>query len=157
MMRLLSLFVLILTLGLAAPALAVQPDEVLADPALEARAREIGQVLRCPVCQGENIDESNADVSRDLRLLVRERLVAGDSDSEVIDYVTDRYGEYVLFEPEKTGANLILYYAGPAAFVLALIGAFAYLRGRRRAPEAPVGPALTEAEEKRLRELMGGN
>ena len=93
---------------LASPVLAVQPDEVLPDPAMEARARTISQVLRCPVCQGENIDESNAEVSRDLRLLVRERLIAGDSDSEVLDYITDRYGEYVLFEPEKTGANLIL-------------------------------------------------
>ena len=155
MKQLLQLLALILTL--AAPALAVQPDEVLPDPALEARAREIGQVLRCPVCQGENIDESNADVSRDLRLLVRERLVAGDSDSEVIDYVTDRYGEYVLFEPERTGANLILYYAGPVAFGLALIGAFVYLRGRKRAPEPQIGPALSADEEKRLHELMGGN
>ncbi len=148
---------LALVLALAVPALAVQPDEVLPDPALEARAREIGQVLRCPVCQGENIDESNAGVSRDLRLLVRERLVAGDTDSEVIDYVTDRYGEYVLFEPERNGANLILYYAGPAAFVLALIGAFIYLRGRRNAPEPPTGPALSPEEQKRLSELMDGN
>lgn len=155
LMRLLQSLALVL--ALAAPALAVQPDEVLPDPALEARAREIGQVLRCPVCQGENIDESNADVSRDLRLLVRERLVAGDTDSQVVDYITDRYGEYVLFEPERSGANLILYYAGPVAFLLALIGAFFYLRGRKRAPEAPLGPALSAEEERRLKELMGGN
>jgi len=100
---------LALLLLLATPAHAVQPDEVLADPALEKRAREISQVLRCPVCQGENIDESNADVSRDLRLLVRERLTEGDSNAQVLDYITARYGEYVLFEPERTGANLILY------------------------------------------------
>ena len=119
---------LLLPLG---PAFAVQPDEVLPDPAMEARARTISQVLRCPVCQGENIDESNAEVSRDLRLLVRERLIAGDSDSEVLDYITNRYGEYVLFEPEKTGANLVLWYLGPAALIVALGGALIYLRSRR--------------------------
>ena len=135
------------------PAFAVQPDEVLPDAALEKRAREISQVLRCPVCQGENIDESNAEVSRDLRVLVRERLVAGDSDSEVLDYITDRYGEYVLFEPEKTGANLILYYAGPAVLLIALGGAFVYLRGRRTGSEAPV-EALSEEEKARIDELM---
>ena len=143
---------LALCLLLASPAFAVQPDEVLTDPAMEARARQISQVLRCPVCQGENIDESNAEVSRDLRLLVRERLVAGDTDSEVLDYITDRYGEYVLFEPEKTGANLILYYLGPVALLLAMGGAFVYLRGRRR--EDGPGAGLSAEEEARLKELM---
>ena len=134
------------------PAFAVQPDEVLPDAALEKRAREISQVLRCPVCQGENIDESNAEVSRDLRVLVRERLVAGDSDSEVLDYITDRYGEYVLFEPEKTGANLILYWAGPVMALIAALGAFLFLRGRR--PEAAPAPTLTADERARLDALM---
>ncbi|MCV2880176.1 cytochrome c-type biogenesis protein CcmH [Sedimentimonas flavescens] len=143
---------LALCLLLASPAFAVQPDEVLPDPAMEARARQISQVLRCPVCQGENIDESNAEVSRDLRLLVRERLVAGDTDSQVLDYITDRYGEYVLFEPEKTGANLILYYLGPVALLIAMGGAFVYLRGRRR--EDGPGPGLSAEEEARLKELM---
>jgi hypothetical protein len=90
----------------AAPALAVQPDEVLPDPALETRARDISKVLRCPVCQGETIDESNAPISRDLRLYVRERLVAGDSDDQVVDAVTDRFGEFVLFEPPRAGGEL---------------------------------------------------
>ncbi|PCD75654.1 cytochrome c-type biogenesis protein [Pseudothioclava arenosa] len=138
---------------LASPVLAVQPDEVLPDPAMEARARTISQVLRCPVCQGENIDESNAEVSRDLRLLVRERLIAGDSDSEVLDYITDRYGEYVLFEPEKTGANLILYYLGPVALLIAGIGGFIYLRRRGSAVEA-APQALDAEEERRLKELL---
>ena len=102
-----------LAVVLAQAAWAVQPDEVLADPALEHRAREIGQMLRCPVCQGENIDESNAPISRDLRLYVRERLTEGDSDAEVIAAVTQRFGEYVLFEPKPEGANLLLYWAGP--------------------------------------------
>lgn len=142
---------LLLPLG---PAFAVQPDEVLPDPAMEARARTISQVLRCPVCQGENIDESNAEVSRDLRLLVRERLVAGDSDSEVLDYITNRYGEYVLFEPEKTGANLVLWYLGPAALIVALGGVLIYLRSRRRDLNTPVA-GLSADEEARLKELMG--
>lgn len=146
---------LALCLFLATPAFAVQPDEVLPDAGLESRARTISQVLRCPVCQGENIDESNAGVSRDLRLLVRERLVAGDSDTQVIDYVKDRYGEYVLFEPEKTGANLILYYTGPVVLLIALGGVFVWLRGRRK-QEAAAPVALSAEEEKRLKELMEG-
>ncbi|RLL72894.1 cytochrome c-type biogenesis protein [Paenirhodobacter hankyongi] len=144
---------LALLLLLATPAHAVQPDEVLADPALEKRAREISQVLRCPVCQGENIDESNADVSRDLRLLVRERLTAGDSNAQVLDYITARYGEYVLFEPERTGANLILYWTGPAVLLVALGGAFVWIRRRRR-EEPPAAKALSPEEEARLKELM---
>ena len=144
---------LALLLLLATPAHAVQPDEVLADPALEKRAREISQVLRCPVCQGENIDESNADVSRDLRLLVRERLTAGDSNAQVLDYITARYGEYVLFEPERTGANLILYWTGPAVLLVALGGAFVWIRRRRR-EEPPAARALSPEEEARLKELM---
>ena len=98
---------------LVPPALAVQPDEVLADPALEARAREISRVLRCPVCQGESIDDSNAQISRDLRLYVRERLVEGDSDAQVLDAVSARFGEFVLFEPPARGVNWLLYLSGP--------------------------------------------
>jgi len=144
---------LALLLLLATPVHAVQPDEVLPDPALEARARAISQVLRCPVCQGENIDESNADVSRDLRLAVRERLVAGDSDAQVIDYVKARFGEFVLFEPERSGANLILYWIGPVALVVALGGVVIWLRGRRRELEAPAA-GLSAAEEARLKDLL---
>jgi len=144
------LFALLLA---ASPALAVQPDEVLPDPALEARARDISKVLRCPVCQGENIDESNATISRDLRLVVRERLVAGDEDWQVIDFVTDRYGEYVLFEPERSGANLILYYTGPVALLLALGGMAVFFRRRRAAP-AGGGEKLSADEARRLDELM---
>jgi cytochrome c-type biogenesis protein CcmH len=143
----------LLWLLLASPAHAVQPDEVLPDPALEARARAISQVLRCPVCQGENIDESNASVSRDLRLAVRARLVAGDSDAQVIDYVRDRFGEYVLFEPEKTGANLILYGIGPGVLIVALGGVFLWLRSRRREVDAPA-PGLSAQEEARLQQIL---
>lgn len=135
-------------------ALAVQPDEVLADPKLEVRAREISERLRCPVCQSETIDESNAQVARDLRLLVRERIVAGDTNRQVIDYVVDRYGEYVLFEPRATGANLILWLAGPGMAVVGLGIGFAFIRSRRRSAE-PAPEALSEDERKRLSEILG--
>ena len=136
---------------LATPVLAVQPDEILPDPALEARAREISKLLRCPVCQGENIDDSNADLSRDLRLMVRERLLAGDSNDAVVDYVVDRYGEFVLFEPRATGANLLLWLAGPGMLILGGGIAFLWVRSRRNAG-APA--ALTPEEEARLREIL---
>lgn len=144
--------ILILAL-LAGPAVAVQPDEVLSDPALEARARQLSQGLRCLVCRNENIDESNADLARDLRLLVRERLVAGDSDSEVIAYLVDRYGEYVLLKPTATGENLILWIAGPAMLAVALAGAAVYLRRRRSAPDAAPAP-LSADERARLDEIL---
>jgi cytochrome c-type biogenesis protein CcmH len=141
---------LILALALmASPAFAVQPDEILADPALEARAREISRDIRCPVCQGESIDDSSAPISRDLRIIIRERLVAGDSDREVVDYIVARYGEFVLFNPRAEGSNLILWLAGPALF-LAAIGIAVAAQRRRVVPDA----RLTEAEEARLREIL---
>ena len=136
---------------LATPALAVQPDEVLPDPALEARARAISADLRCPVCQGESIDDSNAPISRDLRLAVRERLVAGDTDAQVIDYVAARYGEFVLFKPRATGAGLVLWLAGPAMLLGGALIGWAALRRRARAPEAA---GLSEADRARLDELL---
>ena len=141
---------LALAMLLAGPAFAVQPDEILPDPALEARARAISATLRCPVCQGENIDESNAPVARSLRLVVRERLVAGDTDAAVVAFVTDRFGEFVLFDPPKTGANLILWLAGPAMLVAGLGIAALTLRRRR----APVADGLTAEEQARLDVLL---
>lgn len=135
---------------LAAPALAVQPDEMLPDPALEARAREISRDLRCPVCQGEAIDDSNAPISRDLRLLVRERLLAGDSNDQVIDYIVDRYGEFVLFNPRASGSGLILWLAGPAMLLAGGALAFAVTRRRNAKPDMD----LSEAEKARLAELL---
>ena len=142
---------LALTLGLAlaGPAGAVQPDEVLADPVLEARAREIGSGLRCPVCRNETIDESNATLARDLRLLVRERLVAGDSDAEVVDFVVSRYGEFVLLSPEPNGSNLLLWLAGPAMLCLALGLGWSVVR-RPGPPPAD----LDAAEKARLAALL---
>ncbi len=135
-----------LTLALAMPAHAVQPDEILADPALEERARELSKGLRCLVCRNESIDESNADLARDLRLLVRERLVAGDTDTEVIDFVVDRYGEYVLLRPRASGSSLLLWAAGPLMLLLAAGVGFGYLRSRAAA--RPETEADLSAEEK---------
>lgn len=150
MKRLALILTLLMTLPMSV--LAVQPDEVLSDPGLEARARQISQKLRCPVCQGENIDESNAAISRDLRLYVRERLVEGDDNDEVIDAVVDRFGEFVLFEPRATGGNVILWLAGPLMALIALIVAWRFMRNRAQvvSPRAQ----LTEDEQKRLDELM---
>jgi cytochrome c-type biogenesis protein CcmH len=126
---------LILLAFLASPVWAVQPDEMLADPALEARARAITATLRCPVCQGESIDDSNAPISRDLRLAVRARLVAGDSDAQVVDYITARYGDFVLFKPRGSGWGLILWLAGPMMLLAGGALAASVLRARARAQE----------------------
>jgi cytochrome c-type biogenesis protein CcmH len=140
---------LALALALATPAGAVQPDEILPDPALEERARDISRQIRCPVCQGESIDDSNAPISRDLRIIIRERLVAGDSDAEVIEFLVARYGEFVLFNPPAQGANLLLWSAGP--LMLLAGGGIAVLAfRRRRAPD----PGLSAEEEARLAEIL---
>ena len=144
---------LIWVVMLAGAVWAVQPDEVLDDPVLESRAREISKELRCLVCRNENIDESNADLARDLRLLVRERLVAGDSDTEVVDYVVARFGEYVLLRPSTGGSNILLWAAGPAALGLALIMSGLYLRRRSLAPPRHAG-GLSAQEEARLKEIL---
>lgn len=133
----------------ATPVAAVQPDEMLADPVLESRAREISRDIRCPVCQGETIDDSNAPISRDLRLIIRERLVAGDTDAEVVDYIVARYGEGVLFNPPAEGANLVLWLAGPALLLAGIAVAVAAAR-RRVAPDQ----ALSAEEEARLQEIL---
>ncbi|MFN3260603.1 MAG: cytochrome c-type biogenesis protein [Pikeienuella sp.] len=143
---------LALTLLVSTPSWAVQPDEILDDPALEARARDISKDLRCLVCRNENIDDSNAALARDLRLLVRERLVAGDTDDETVAYVVERYGEFVLLNPRMTGGNLALWLAGPALLLLGGAGIVIWLRRQRRdAPRAL--ERLSPEEESRLAEL----
>ena len=142
---------LILCLILAAPAWAVQPDEVLDDPVLESRAREISAGLRCPVCQSESIDESNATLSRDLRLLVRERLVAGDTDQEAIDYIVARYGEFVLLRPDVRGANLVLWLAAPGLLLVGLVIGWSTIRRRSAKPPSD---KLDAAEKARLDEIL---
>jgi len=148
MKRLLLIFVL-----LATPLMAVEPDEVLNDPVLEARAREVSQGLRCLVCRNESIDESNASLARDLRLLLRERLVAGDSDQEAVDFIVARYGEYVLLKPDTRGANWLLWAAGPLMLLLAGGVGLAYLRGRSKGQQRGDTP-LSEEEQARLREIL---
>ncbi len=144
----------LLILMLATPVMAVQPDEILDDPVMEARAREISKGLRCLVCRNENIDDSNADLARDLRLLVRERLVAGDTDEQTTTYIVDRYGEYVLLKPVFNAGNAMLWLAGP---VLLLLGGWASLAFiRRRGQAVPNVEGLTEAEQKRLDSLLKG-
>ena len=152
MTRALILAVLLsLTAPLAAPVFAVQPDEMLADPALEARARALSKGLRCPVCQNENIDDSDAPIARDLRILLRERLTAGDSDAQAVEYIVDRYGEFVLLNPPAQGSTLFLWLAGPAMLLAGGGIAYVSLRARARAPEP--GLHLTAAEQARLAEL----
>ncbi len=152
-MKRLALIVM-LALGLpAAPALAVQPDEVLADPEMEARARDISKGLRCLVCQNESIDESNAPLARDLRILLRDRLVAGDSDTEAVEYIVERYGEFVLLKPTTGGANWLLWASGPILFILAAGLGAGYIRNRSTAA-APTEKRLTDEEQARLDEIL---
>jgi cytochrome c-type biogenesis protein CcmH len=135
----------------AGPVFAVQPDEVLPDPALEARARALSRELRCMVCQNQSIDDSDAPLARDLRLLVRERLRAGDSDKGVRDFLVARYGEFVLLKPRMAWHTAVLW-AAPA--VMLTIGLVWIVFGLRRRTVAPPS-GLTEAEERRLSELAG--
>lgn len=137
---------------LAAPALAVNPDEMLKDPALETRAREISKDLRCVVCQNQSIDDSDADLARDLRLVVRERLTKGDSDKAVMDYVVARYGDFVLLKPPFQGNTLVLWLGPALIVVLGIWALLAFYRRRARDVEAP-GP-LDATEQKRLAALL---
>ncbi|MDG4648876.1 cytochrome c-type biogenesis protein CcmH [Roseibacterium sp. SDUM158017] len=143
----------LLALSLATPSFAVQPDEVLGDPVLEERARDISGGLRCLVCRNESIDESNAELARDLRILVRERLMEGDTNDEVVSYIVDRYGEYVLLRPPMQGSTIALWLAAPVLLLLGLGLSAVYIRRRGRA-EAPTETALTEDETARLREIL---
>lgn len=144
---------LMLSVSLALPVAAVQPDEVLADPAMEERARDISAGLRCVVCRNESIDESNAELARDLRLLVRERLVAGDSDVEVVAFIVDRYGEYILLRPTLQGANILLWVTPLLLIVLGGGLSLAYIR-RRAATTTPTEIALSTDEQARLQALL---
>ena len=146
-------FIVAICMLLALPLGAVQPDEVLDDPVLEQRARDLSKGLRCLVCQNESIDESDASLARDLRILLRERLVQGDTDEQAISFIVDRYGEYVLLRPTVTGSNWLLWAAGPLMLLLAGSVGFAYLRGRDKASEQTID-ALSDVEKSRLAELL---
>jgi cytochrome c-type biogenesis protein CcmH len=151
----LSLVVLSLAIAVWAvfPAHAVEPDEVLKDPALEARAREISEGLRCLVCQNQSIDDSEAPLAKDLRLLVRERLKAGDSNQQIVDFVVARYGEFVLLKPRFETHTLVLWLATPAVFLAALL--IIVLAYRRRKAEAETPTPLSATDKRRLRRLLG--
>jgi cytochrome c-type biogenesis protein CcmH len=136
----------------ALPAHAVQPDEVLPDPALEARARAISEGLRCLVCQNQSIDDSDAPLAKDLRLLVRERLKAGDSDQEIVDFIVARYGEFVLLKPRFETHTLVLWFATPAVFLAALL-LIALAYRRRKASAESLAP-LSVNEKRRLKRLL---
>jgi len=138
---------------LSLPGWAVEPDEVLSNPALEQRARSLSQQLRCLVCRNESIDESNADLARDLRVLVRERLEAGDSDPEVMDFVVTRYGEYVLLKPDMTGANWLLWASGPLTLLFAF-GVVVSFSRRGAKGHVPTTAALNPQEAETLKKLL---
>lgn len=152
--------ILFLWAALAAPAWAVNPDEMLDDPTLESRAKDIGKGLRCLVCQNESIEDSNAELAGDLRRLVRERVTAGDSNAEVIDYVVSRYGDFVLLKPPVKAETLILWIGPAAILALGLFGLVMFYR--RRGPEtatpgetaAPRASDLSAEELKRVEALL---
>ncbi len=133
----------------ATTAWAVEPDEMLADIALEARARALSSELRCPVCRNESIDESNATLAKELRIILRERLVAGDSDDEAVLYLVRRYGEFILLKPDVTGVNWVLWAAAPAMFLLALGAGWGAVRRK------PEGADLSDDELIRLDQILG--
>ncbi len=139
--------------GMAPAAHAVLPSERLADPALEARARTLSEKLRCLVCQNENIDDSNADLAHDLRVLVRQRLVAGDTDQQVLDYLVNRYGDYVLLDPPMKPGTYLLWFGPAIVLVLGAGGIVVFFRRRRAAGPDP-GAALSPDEAKEVARLL---
>lgn len=144
-----AILALVMLALLSVPALAVRPDELLSDPVLEARARTISEGLRCLVCQNQSIDDSDADLAHDLRVLVRERLTAGDTDDQVRAYLVARYGEYVLLNPVMAPHTILLWVAAPVVLVIGGIAVFIGARRKRVAGQA----ALTEDEAKAIEEL----
>jgi len=145
-----KLLILMAFLTLAVPAFSAEPDELLADPVLEARAKEIDAQLRCVVCQSQSIAESNAPLAKDLRLLVRERLVAGDTNKEVIAYVVERYGDYVLLKPPVQGNTLFLWAFPALALAAGGAGAFFFLRRAKPVPATPI----SEEDEQEIDRLL---
>ena len=140
---------LVIMMLLASPLWAVEPSEMLADPALEERARDLSQGLRCPVCRNESIDESNAALAKELRILLRERIVAGDSDQQAVDFMVARYGEYVLLRPDARGANIVLWLAAPALLLIALGIGWSTIRTKRAAPTR-----LSDEEQVELEKIL---
>jgi cytochrome c-type biogenesis protein CcmH len=134
----------------------VQPDEMLQDPALEARARTLSRELRCMVCQNQSIDDSDAPLARDLRLLVRERLTKGDSDQQVLDFLVARYGEFVLLKPRFEWRTLVLWVTPPGVVIIGLAALYVFSRRRRRRASVHNAP-LTPQERDKIARLTGGD
>jgi cytochrome c-type biogenesis protein CcmH len=151
-MRRIALIALLVSWLTPLAALAVTPDEMLKDPALEARARHLSQELRCMVCQNQSIDDSEAQLAHDLRVLVRDRLKAGDSDPQVLDYLVARYGEFVLLKPRFELSTLLLWGLPPLALLAGLAGVVLALRRRKAVSTEP--EALSAAEQRRLATLV---
>ena len=149
--RLFACILAAVAIAVSAPSQAVEPDEVLPDPKLEARARAISEDLRCLVCQNQSIDDSDAPLAKDLRLLVRERLKAGDSDRDVVNFVVARYGEFVLLKPRLAPRTVVLWLATPALLIGAILLIWLAYR-RRRVNQIP--PPLSAGEKRRLRRLL---
>jgi cytochrome c-type biogenesis protein CcmH len=145
-------FLILVLLAAAPSALAVQPDEMLKDPVLEARARDLSRELRCMVCQNQSIDDSEAPLARDLRLLVRERLTKGDSNQQVLDFLVSRYGEFVLLKPPFELRTFILWGLPPVALIVGIIGLLVALR--RRQMQSNETEILSQAEQQRLSTLV---
>ncbi len=155
-MKYLHALALLVALFATAPSLAVEPDEMLANPVLEARARAISKELRCMVCQNESIDESQAPLAHDLRLLVRRRLVAGDSNQQVIDFLVSRYGEFILLKPPLSWNTVALWGAPPALLLVGAIMIVVVERRRKAVQRASGTPQLSAAEQARLAEILNG-
>ncbi len=152
MRKIFSAFLFLATAMSATPGLAIEPGEILKDPALEARAREIGKGLRCLVCQNQSIDDSDADLARDLRLLIRERLQAGLSNEETLAFVVARYGDYVLLRPPLKPTTYLLWLGPLILFAIAILAAALYLRRRKQNLEPP--RTLSSDETRRIREIL---
>tara|TARA_B100000214_G_scaffold119234_1_gene84266 strand:- start:501 stop:977 length:477 start_codon:yes stop_codon:yes gene_type:complete len=150
-------FIFIFVIAIYSPVIAVEPDEVLDNPSLEERARQISKDLRCLVCQNESIDESDAALARDLRVLVRERLQVGDSNEEVLQFVVDRYGEFALLRPRIDGVNYVLWWFGPLFLIFSIITAVTYVRKLRKISNSSndLSAPLNDEERKKLNEIMG--
>ena len=155
-MKCLHTLVLMMALVASSPVWAVHPDEVLKDPTLEARARALSKELRCMVCQNESIDDSEAPLAHDLRVLVRERLEAGDSNTQVIDFLVARYGEFVLLKPRLSWHTAALWGLPSAVLLIGIVTIIVVVRRRGTAPTSLEAGNLTAAEESRLAELLRG-
>ena len=154
-MKYLHALALLIALVASSSAWAVEPNEMLADPVLEARARTISKELRCMVCQNESIDDSQAPLAHDLRVLVRERLKTGDSDAQVMNFLVSRYGEFVLLKPPLSWHTLALWGTPPGLLLFGIVMIVVVVRRRRTMPQAAAA-SLSPAEESRVAEILGG-